>query len=260
MHLSPRPNHLFPRLNKVSELARNGRFDILRDEWSKRFHSESFSFGLRRDMNKDFKAPEAKIKLHIRPLKAGDGEQILKNSSGNPVDPRIIASQYSLLEQDMPTCFVAATTDHTPCYMQWLIGPAQNDKLEQHFKGLFPRLKKGEALLEGAYCSPDYRGQRIMPAAMAQIAEKAESINARWVKTFVDITNIPSLKGCRRSGFEPYVLRRDRWFLFRRTTSFHSIPEKLIEYYETYTGDKASRKTESDIPNLNKKELQPIIS
>ncbi len=255
-----RSNYFFPKFHKVSQLARRGHFDVLREEFAKRFNSESLSFGLQRDLNQPFEAPEAKIKFHIRPLKKGDVDEILKNTRENPVDPRIIASQYSLIEKNIPTCYVAATTNDTPAYMQWLISYKDNDKIEEHFKGLFPRLKKGEALLEAAYCNPAYRGLRIMPAAMAQIAEKAESINARWIKTFVDVQNIPSLKGCRRSGFEPYVLRKDRWFLFRRTTSFHAIPGELIEDYQQNTGDGSTRKTSSEKSGSKDIKLQPASS
>ena len=42
-----------------------------------------------------------------------------------------------------------------------------------------------------------------MPAAMGLIAEKGETIGARYVITFVAPDNIPSLKGCQRCGFFP---------------------------------------------------------
>ncbi len=46
-------------------------------------------------------------------------------------------------------------------------------------------LPPNEALLEGAYTPASHRGLGIMPAAMALIAEKAETIGARYVITFV---------------------------------------------------------------------------
>ena len=41
---------------------------------------------------------------------------------------------------------------------------------------------------------------------MAQIAERGTDLGARWVITFVTVDNIPSLKGCQRAGFVPYLL------------------------------------------------------
>lgn len=58
-----------------------------------------------------------------------------------------------------------------------------------------------------AFTFKAYRGLCIMPAAMAQIAEKGTSIGARYVNTFVGDDNIASLKGCEKPGFSPYLTR-----------------------------------------------------
>ena len=44
-----------------------------------------------------------------------------------------------------------------------------------------------------------------MASAMAQIAARAADGGVRWVVTFVDEANTPSLKGCERAGFAPYL-------------------------------------------------------
>ena len=41
--------------------------------------------------------------------------------------------------------------------------------------------------------------------------------------TFVFIDNIPSIKGCKKAGFEPYTRRYDRWRYFRRKSTFTQI-------------------------------------
>jgi RimJ/RimL family protein N-acetyltransferase len=54
---------------------------------------------------------------------------------------------------------------------------------------------------------------------MALIAEKADTLGARYVITFVAPDNVPSLKGCQRCGFSPDLLHRLVGFgfgLFRR--------------------------------------------
>jgi len=108
--------------------------------------------------------------------------------------------------------------------MQWLIGPSENDKIQAYFKGIFPLLAPDEALLEYAFTPDAYRGQGIMPCAMAQIAERAKAFAARWVITFVDHQNIPALKGCKKAGFVPYLMRKDTWRLFRRRSTFKQLP------------------------------------
>lgn len=49
-----------------------------------------------------------------------------------------------------------------------------------------------------------------MPHAMAKIAEKGKDLGARRVVTFVAHDNLPALKGCKRAGFSPYLVRRER--------------------------------------------------
>jgi RimJ/RimL family protein N-acetyltransferase len=104
--------------------------------------------------------------------------------------------------------------------MQWLIPAADNGALQTYFGNLYPTLQPDEALLEGAYTPEAYRGQGIMSAAMARIAQQASEWGARWVITFVDERNEASLRGCLRAGFMPYNRRRERFRLFHRRVVF----------------------------------------
>ena len=71
-----------------------------------------------------------------------------------------------------------------------------------------------------------YRGMGIMSAAMARIAERASELGARYVITFVQDSNIPSLKGCQRSGFAPHLLHQyvRYGFGFARRDTFTELP------------------------------------
>jgi GNAT superfamily N-acetyltransferase len=138
--------------------------------------------------------------------------------------PDRLAQQW-LLKAGMPTCWVAIAPDGKVCYMQWLIAPVSNDRIAAQWGDLFQPLAKDEALLEGAYTSHAYRGQGIMPHAMARIAEQAGAFGARWVNTFVGLSNVASLKGCKKAGFAPYVRRTDAWWLLLRRLSFVPLPD-----------------------------------
>src|SRR4051812_36156385 len=98
----------------------------------------------------------------------------------------------------MPTCYVAADRrNDDPCFIQWLMGPKDNSKIQPFFgKGNFPILREDEALLENAYTPVQSRGQGIMAAAMARIAEHAAELGCRYVITFVGSENVVSLRGC----------------------------------------------------------------
>jgi hypothetical protein len=102
---------------------------------------------------------------------------------------------------------------------------AENDRIQEYFRGTFPILAPDEALIEGAFTPESHRGLGIMPRAMALIAERATDFGARYVLTFVGEDNIPSLKGCKRAGFAPYMLRKTDWRLLRPRANFLPLPE-----------------------------------
>lgn len=182
--------------------------------------------GLRRDLALPFPAPEAALPISVRMLREDDIPHLLGTDDPALSGPARIErlNRVAMIRAGFARCFVAATADDVPCYMQFLIGADENDLLRTHFRGLYPVLAPDEALLEGAFTPESFRGQRIMPSAMAQIAAKAAESGVRWVMTYVGDDNIPSLKGCKRAGFVPFQEREERWRLFRRNISFTALP------------------------------------
>lgn len=204
-------------LGRVARLARQ-------QLWSKHDY-----VGLRRDLTIPFRRPEAKIPLpEVRPLRDSDLPELLAtDANGTPVDPEGHNIQSSLVRAGIATCFVGVTADDRPCYMQWLIGPSQNAKVKSYFKGLFAPIAPDELLLEGAYVPLHFRGQRINSRAMALIAEHGAELGARWAITFIGVENVPSIRGARGAGFEPYLLRTERWRFFRRAVTFKPLAPEV---------------------------------
>ena len=184
-----------------------------------RLHRESRALGLRRDLTVPFTAPQAKIPIEVRPLTSRDNLAFLAESAGGQEEYFVRLGQRSLLKTNLSTCYIALANGDV-AYMQWLISADQQRNLETQFGDLFPALSANEALMEGAYTVPAYRGLGIMASAMAQIAAQATRFGARWVITFVDERNVPSLKGCERAGFSPYIVRRESWRLLQRSVEF----------------------------------------
>ena len=202
-------------------LLRQGKVSFVLAGIRKRLWSENQSYGLKRDLDIPFEAPAALISLEIRPFRSED-------------IPYFVSDSYNqgIIEAQLQTCYVACTAEGEPTYRQWLISSDQNRRIQEFWNGSFPILDPQEALLENAYTVPEHRGKRIMPAAMAQIAEKGSEVGARYVITFVGIDNIPSLKGCKRSGFDPYVLRTEKWFLFEKRVEFQPVNKEHLTVYE----------------------------
>lgn len=205
---------------------RGGHLHVVAHELRRRAWSTWTHYGLSRDLDVPFVAPDAKIPLEIRPLRETDVPKLLGMNERYVSDrgPYVRMHRLNFIGEGIGTCYVAVTDAAEPCYMQWLMRASENDAITRYFKGIFPVLDRDEALLEYAFTREDYQGKGIMPAAMARIAERAQSHGGRRVITFVDHDNVAALKGCQRAGFSPYVIRVDRWRLFRRRVTFRPLP------------------------------------
>jgi GNAT superfamily N-acetyltransferase len=193
------------------------------------FCSKSTRYGLRRDLDAPLEKPSAKIPISLRALVDADIPLLLPADNNGKLDrgERIeIAWRRAFIDKGAEGGFVAVDLrNNTPCYMQWLLSPADNAFIRR--LGGFPLLHDHEALLENAYTPPAYRGLGIMSAAMALIAERAKDLGVRHVLTFVGEENIASLKGCQRAGFYPHMLhhRLQMGFGVIKHDEFETMPE-----------------------------------
>jgi GNAT superfamily N-acetyltransferase len=203
-------------------LLKTGQPGLILKKPRPKIYSHSSSFCLRRDLTRPFEAPAAKIPITVRPARDADAAALFNPSapglSPAEIDDRI--ARWGFFKAGIPRCYVAIDQNGCPCYSQWLMSSADNHRIQEFFRGAFPVLAPDEALFEGAFTPESHRGQGIMPRAMALIAEKARDFGARYVITFVGENNIPSLKGCARSGFTPYMRRTADWRLLRRRVTF----------------------------------------
>jgi GNAT superfamily N-acetyltransferase len=216
---------MIQRIQSTASILRSGDWEDLWRAGKEHLHSESKAYGLRRDLTVPFPAPDATIPIAVRPICESDVATLLEAGrdelSGEAQRERAI--RLRMIDAKLATCYVAVTENDEPCYMQWLIGANDNDRIREIFGDRFPPLAKDEMLLEGAFTLEQWRGKKIMAAAMARIAERATDHDVRWVITFVGMDNVPSMKGCHRAGFEPYVERTGVWRLFRHRSAFGPI-------------------------------------
>jgi len=218
----------------VTTGIRSGHFNVVAHELRRRLWSDWPHYGLARDLDVPFAAPDAKIPLQIRPLRDSDVPKLLGMSGDRLSDrgPYVRMHRLNFVREGIGTCYVAATDDDEPCYMQWLMLAPENTAIRSYFRNIFPTLDPDEALLEYAFTREDFQGKGIMPAAMARIAATAGEHGARRVITFVDHENIAALKGCQRAGFQPYLMRIDRWRGLRRRVTFRLLPPGTPYPYE----------------------------
>lgn len=210
-------------VNLLREGAIGTALHLLRQQlWS-----DQEAYGLRRDLTAPFTPPNAKLPVTgVRPLHPDDVTALLDvGAQPSAADVEGVRTQQRLIDANIATCYVAVTDLGQPCYMQWLIAPGENAKVHRFFHGLFAPLAPDEVLLEGAYVPPRFRGQRINSRAMAVLAERGADLGARWAITFIGVDNIPSIRGAKGAGFEPFLLRHERWRFFRRGITFAPLPD-----------------------------------
>lgn len=189
-----------------------------------RLRSTEEAVVLRRDLEVPHSARKAAIDITVRPLTEADIPKILHTDESASADDVLYRSRRRwLLDSGLGTCYAAVDDNDDPCYVQWLMGERDNDRIRSYFGGAFPILEPGTALLEGAFTPQAFRGKGIMGLAMSLIAEKASTLDARYVLTVVGTDNIPSLKGCERANFFPYLHREVSWTMLRRTVSFEPV-------------------------------------
>lgn len=226
---------LYMKLNKGAGLLLDGQVSKFWKVAHSQLHSERTWFGMRKKLGEKSQKPKAKIDISVRLIEERDLDYLLSTEGMTAEDAKLVDWQRKLLQAKFQNCYVAVTNDDTPCYMQWLISPDENKNILEAFDGLFPELKQHEALLEGAYMHPSFRGLGIMPDAMYQVSEMAKKINATEAITFVGTDNIASLKGCKSCGYYPYTLLKKKWFLFKKDIFLEAIPVSTLAKYEVMT-------------------------
>lgn len=215
------------RARSLGRMIARGELRLALRKLRYQLYAERVSYGLARDPRVPVPPPRVRWPLTIRPLVAADVPALF-----NPDDPllseasrREVRERLRVLDAGIGQPFVAVNPDGVPCFVQWLFTAADNEGLDRLYAGLFPKLEKHEALVEGAYTVPRFRGLGVMPAAMVKVAEQAATFGATRVVSFTFHENAVSLRASEQAGFEPYVVRSERWRLLRREVVYLPITE-----------------------------------
>ena len=192
---------------------------------AKLIYSTSGYYVLRRDLTVPLvPRPVAKVPISVRPLEPRDMPQIIAESPSGLL--------LGILRTGLPQCYVALTKTQEVCFLQWLITVEQRERIRSVRFREMHAFNDDTVMLEFSYTFKRYRGLGIMAPAVAWVAEQDH--RARWAVTYVDRTNIPSLRGCRRAGFYPYQVTCDRWRLFRLIESV-DVPKSLESFWTEHT-------------------------
>ena len=214
---------IITKLSFVFNQFKKGELKYISRAFLKQIRHEDISLGFKLDLNKEQSIPKTLIKTDFRLSQESDQEYFTTDDPNNGLFSQI------------QTCYVATTKEGNPCFRCWLIDYSQNKKIKSIWKNTYPPLNEDEVLLENAVTTPKFRGMGIHPNAMYQVAKKGKIFGAKFALSFVNLSNINSLKSFYYAGFQPYSLRREKWFFFRKSVTFEEIPNEIIEYYNKVT-------------------------
>ena len=196
----------------------------------KRLYSRVVSIGVRRDLDeyvagdpaRDLDAvPPAKIPIEVRRLRPDDDLSFIADVPG--LDPRLAqmrADQRWLLTGDLPAPWVAIDSDGAVCFMSFLLRASDNAAIRARWGDLLPELQPDEAAVEGPYAGDNMRGLGMMKDVLRQVLLAERDDGVRYVLGFIGDANAASLAVAEYGGFDPYLKREERWFLFRRRIRF----------------------------------------
>jgi hypothetical protein len=203
-------------------LLSHGRIAALAEEVKRELGSVETSYAFRRDLTIPFETRPTSVPIILRPFERGDISLLTLDSMGRDTTKLMERlSRIDAIGAGIPSAvYVAVTRDDSPCFLQWLVAPEANDRLNTYYKGYFPPLARDEVLLEGAFVPERHRGKGIMTSAMSKVADEGASMGARWAITYVDVSNLPSIRGCLACGFHPFLTRKAEWRAFKRRLFF----------------------------------------
>lgn len=183
--------------------------------------------GLRRDLARPLALPSAGMPINLIEIDGRELADLLTETGerGNATAALACRQRRVLARRRIGRCLVALASGARPCFVQFLLEHSDNQALRQAFGDRFPHLMRDEALLEGAFVPATFNALRVMPAAMARIAARAEASGVRWVHSFVPVDEPEVLQATIAAGFAIHQWRRQRWRPWRRTTSFGPLPD-----------------------------------
>lgn len=203
---------LLHRIHIAFTHLKSGDHRLIFQGFTTRLYSDVKSYGLEQSAAKVITNELLTDELQIR---------LFTNNDLNRLNEKM--RHIRLVKENIPTCYIAENKDQIPVFRQWVFKHDQNDRIQNFFGGIFPRLSNDEALLEGGFTHEHFRGQRIMSKGILNILNLPEHKDIRRFITFVDVTNIPSIKGLQRAGFTPYAIRYETWRFFKRKVTITPI-------------------------------------
>lgn len=209
------------RARRLLRMLRDGEFGPAARTVRKVMWSTAEEYGLRGELPLPEPPEAGQFRLEVRPVEPTDVERLVGDEASS-------SSLHSwrlrrLVDAGVPGGWVAVDGDGRPCFVLWVIGPENNERLRREIGPTFRPLGPGEVLLASGFTPSPHRGVRMGEAAGKKILDIA-CPEARWAWAYTSTTNRAALISLVRAGFTPVVRMRSKWRFLRQTVDFEPLP------------------------------------
>lgn len=201
-------------------LVRRGAFSVFTRQFLSRARSTSRYLWLAKELELSPSSGAAPGSLMPRLASSSDIQRIqTRLGRVNGQDLYEILRRVSFFKRGFDECYLFLTGSGDVCHFGWLLSARHNELIRSHYPPGTSILAEGEALVENIFTFPAHRGKGIMIEVLRRLEDLARDQGLRRMVAYVEDTNMPSLKGFERAGYEPFAEEREirRFFKIRRT-------------------------------------------
>ncbi len=209
-----------------------GYFSILLYEIKRRFYSKKKFYCLKKDLNNLNQIKKSNIDFSIREMTKKDFDAIFTDEiiHSNANEYKDYLKRKILYDYGFDECYVSVDKSDTPIFIQWIMNPEEENKIDEVFQNGIPVLADNEVLFEGAYTKPGFRQKKIMSESLGRFSEIIKKKGKHFLITYVEFENVQSLKACINAGFYIYKTKTDMWRYFKRHSIY--ISEESVPYQQ----------------------------
>jgi hypothetical protein len=169
------------------------------------FHRYAF-WGLQKNLQTNNAPVPCEVKYSLQLASEKDMQEMLEMAVSEGRD-----SAYELIgrklfyDSGFRDCYVARSVDTNElCFVQWMISQENCQGLDRGFRNMLPKLERQDLWMENSYTFKKYRGKKVYPSVLVDLAEIARNKGFKRILTYVREDNIASVKGCERAGFQAF--------------------------------------------------------
>jgi hypothetical protein len=201
----------------------------------RRVWSNSTNIGCRTDLTVLPEFPSSRIPIAIEQVTCpgfNGFREALAHTRGKDAIDLIWRSR--MCDAGVRSLYIGYTEHREPVFAQWMITARDQEALHA-YTNRFPRLAEDEALFEGTYTFPRFRGLGVMGEGSRLMFERAIAQGIRFAVGYVGVDNVPQIRAVARTGAIPDRLCVVRWRFGRPRIDRRGLDTGTMAFWDALT-------------------------